>query len=192
MRSALLPAFVLALLTAACASTWTVDEYLAPEASFSQRRTYAWTGGEFGAPGDFDPAVVARADFTIRNTIEAELAKKGYVPADAASADMHLSYQVAGQRRFVSADDRPVGASAATEAMTPGASPAPPASSAVPREKTVREGTVTVYIDDPATKRLIWRGLVNVETRVATNEGVIEQATSIARSIAEEIPARGN
>lgn len=192
MRAASLPAFVLALLTAACAATWTVDAYEAPEASFATRRTYAWTGGEFGTPNDADPALAARADFAIRSAVDAELAKKGYVVAEAASADMHLSYQVAGQRRYVIADDSPVGASAATEAMTPGSSPSPPPSSALPREKTVREGTVIVFIDDPVTERLIWRGLVNAETRVATSEGLIEQATTIARAIAQEIPAHGN
>jgi hypothetical protein len=105
---------------------------------------------------------------------------------------MHVSYQVAGQRRFVIADDRQVGASAATEAMTPGRAPVPPASSELPREQTVRDGTVIVFIDDPGTKKLIWRGLINAETRVATTEGAIEQASSMVRQIAKEIPARGN
>ena len=55
----------------------------------------------------------------------------------------------------------------------------------------MRDGTVIVFIDDPATKRLIWRGLINAETRVATNEGAIEQAAGMARQIASELPPRG-
>jgi hypothetical protein len=74
--------------------------------------------------------------------------------------------------------------------MKPGASPVPPPSSQLPREQTVRDGTVIVFIDDPATKRLIWRGLINAETRVATTEGAVEQAASMVRQIAGEIPAR--
>jgi hypothetical protein len=187
----ILPIAGLALSIAACAATWTVDKFEAPEAHLASRRTYAWTGGDFGTPTEVDPAVVARADRAIRAAIESELARKGYVAIDeAAKADMHVSYQVAGQRRFVIADDRPIGASAATESMTPGAEPGPSASARLPREQTVREGTVIVFVDDPATKRLIWRGLISAETRVATTEGAIEQASSMAREIAREIPAR--
>lgn len=181
----------LALLILACAATWTVDKFEAPEARLASRRAYAWTGGDFGTPTEIDAALAARADRAIRAAIEGELARKGYVAVeDAARADMHVSYQVAGQRRFVITDDRPIGASAATEAMTPGAEPELPASSRMPREQTVREGTIIVFIDDPATKRLIWRGLISAETRVATNEGAIEQASSMAREIAREIPTR--
>lgn len=191
MKASILPAAMLMLLTA-CATTWTVDKFEAPEAAFAARRTYAWTGGDFGTPNEVDPSIVARADRAIRAAIEAELAQKGYLAvADPAQADMHVSYQVAGQRRFVIADDRPVGASAATEAMTPGSAPVPPASSQLPREQTVRDGTVIVFIDDPGTKKLIWRGLINAETRVATTEGAIEQASSMVRQIAKEIPASG-
>jgi hypothetical protein len=191
MQARSLTAAALLILVAACATTWTVDKYEAPEAGLANRRTYAWKGGEIGLPNDVDPALLARADQAVRVAVENELARKGYTPAEAGSADMLVSYQVAGQRRFVISDDRPVGASAATEAMTPGSSPAPPPSSQLPREQTVRDGTVIVFIDDPATKRLIWRGLINAETRVATNEGAIEQAASMARQIASELPPRG-
>ncbi len=178
----------LVLLIAACASAWTVDTFKAPEPDFAGRRTYAWAGGDFGTPNEVDPGVVARADHAMRAAVDAELARKGYVLVnDAAQADMHLSYQVAGQRRFVIPDERPVG-TMATEAMTPGGSPQPPSASTLPREQTVREGTVIVFIDDPKSKRLIWRGRIDAETRVATTEGAIEQAASMARQIAREVP----
>jgi hypothetical protein len=180
-----------ALLLSACAAAWTVDKFEAPEARLASRATYAWSGGDFGAPTELDPTVVARADRAIRAAIESELARKGYAAVEeTAKADMLVSYQVAGQRRFVMADDRPIGASAATESMTPGAEPGLPASSRLPREQTVREGTVIMFVDDPASKRLIWRGLISAETRVATTEGAIEQASNMARQIAREIPAR--
>jgi hypothetical protein len=191
MQARSLIAAALLILAAACATTWTVDKYEAPEAGLANRRTYAWKGGEIGLPNEVDPALLARADHAVRAAVEGELARKGYTPTEAGSADMLVSYQVAGQRRFVISNDRPVGASAATEAMTPGRTPAPPSSSQLPGEQTVRDGTVIVFIDDPATKRLIWRGLINAETRVATNEGAIEQAAGMARQIASELPPRG-
>jgi hypothetical protein len=191
MQARSLTAAALLVLATACATTWTVDKYEAPEADLANRRTYAWKGGEIGLPSDVDPALLARADQAVRVAVEGELARKGYTLTQAGSADMLVSYQVAGQRRFVISNDRPVGASAATEAMTPGNTPAPPSSSQLPREQTVRDGTVIVFVDDPATKRLIWRGLINAETRVATNEGAIEQAAGMARQIASELPPRG-
>jgi hypothetical protein len=180
-----------AIVIGACGTAWTVDKFEAPEAGFAQRRTYAWKDSEFGLPAEVDPAMLDRADKALRSAINAELASKGYVPAGSAdNADMLVSYQVVGQRRFVIADDRPVGAAAATEAMKPGAVPGPPPSSALPQEQTVRDGTVIVFIDDPSSNRLIWRGLVSAEARVATTEGAIQQVVDIARQIAREIPAR--
>jgi len=126
MQARCLTAAALLVLAAACATTWTVDKYEAPEAGLANRRTYAWKGGEIGLPNDVDPALLARADQAVRVAVEGELARKGYTPTEAGSADMLVSYQVAGQRRFVISNDRPVGASAATEAMTPGSTPAPP------------------------------------------------------------------
>ena len=122
MQARSLTAAALLILAAACATTWTVDKYEAPEAGLANRRTYAWKGGEIGLPNDVDPALLARADQAVRVAVEGELARKGYTPTEAGSADMLVSYQVAGQRRFVISNDRPVGASAATEAMTPGSS----------------------------------------------------------------------
>ncbi len=180
-----------AIVLGACGTAWTVDKFEAPEAGFANRRTYAWKDSEFGLPAEVDPALLERAGKALRSTIDAELASKGYVPAaNADSADMLVSYQVVGQRRFVIADDRPVGASAATEAMKPGTVPGAPPSSTLPQEQTVRDGTVIVFIDDPSSKRLIWRGLVSAEARVATTEGAIHQVTEIARQIAREIPGR--
>jgi Domain of unknown function (DUF4136) len=180
-----------AIVLGACGTAWTVDKFEAPEAGFAHRRTYAWKDSEFGLPAEVDPAALERADRALRSTIDSELASKGYVPAASAdSADMLVSYQVVGQRRFVIADDRPVGASAATEAMKPGTVPGAPPSSTLPKEQTVRDGTVIVFIDDPSSKRLIWRGLVSAEARVATTEGAIQQVTEIARQIAREIPGR--
>ena len=180
-----------AIVLGACGTAWTVDKFEAPEAGFANRRTYAWKNSEFGLPAEVDPALLERAGKALRSTIDAELASKGYVLAsDAGSADMLVSYQVVGQRRFVIADDRPVGASAATEAMTPGTVPGAPPSATLPQEQTVRDGTVIVFIDDPSSKRLIWRGLVSAEARVATTEGAIHQVTEIARQIAREIPGR--
>jgi len=73
--------------------------------------------------------------------------------------------------------------------LTAGGQPIP-AASELPREQTVREGTMVVFVEDPATGRVAWRGLIDVETRTASTEANIRTAVEMARQIAREIPAR--
>jgi hypothetical protein len=102
---------------------------------------------------------------------------------------MHVSYQVAGTQRFVAAEDQRVGAPSPNEVLTPGNAPLPPASMP-PSEMRVREGSVILFVEDPASGRLIWRGLISDETRVSTPEGAVRQMTELARQVAREFPAR--
>jgi hypothetical protein len=67
--------------------------------------------------------------------------------------------------------------------------PLPPASD-LPRETTVREGTVVVFVEDPASGRIIWRGLVTSESRVTSREAGIRMVVEMARQIAREFPQR--
>lgn len=190
MSPARLLAAALLALAAGCASPWTVDRFEAPEANVAGRSSFAWKGGEIGTPLAQDPAALASIESQIRAAVTGELLRKGYVETtDPARTDLLVSYQVAGSRRFELADDRRVGAPSPNELLTPGGMPLPPASE-LPREQTVREGTVVVFAEDPASGRLAWRGLVTVESRVSTTEAGIRQIVDIARHITQEFPAR--
>jgi hypothetical protein len=70
-----------------------------------------------------------------------------------------------------------------------GGMPQPPASE-LPRVQTIREGTVTVLAEDPASGKLVWRGSVSAEGRVSSNEAALRQIADVARHIAREFPAR--
>jgi hypothetical protein len=180
----------LAFAIVACTTNWPVDLFEAPEANLAGRTTYAWKGGEFGLPNETDPALLARADRALRDAIDKELAHKGYTPAATpAAADMLVSYQVAGTRRYVISDEKRIGAPSATEVLTPGGSPELPPTSVVPREQTVREGSVLVFVDDPKSGRLIWRGRIDAEGRVTSIEAGIRQSADMARAITSHIPA---
>jgi hypothetical protein len=48
-----------------------------------------------------------------------------------------------------------------------------------------------VFADDPATGKLIWRGIVSAESRLGSNEQSIRELTEVAREIARQFPARG-
>ena len=180
---------MLALL-AGCATNWTVDRFEAAEADVAGKRSFAWKPGDIGSPAEVPPHLAADTEAGVRAAVVGELVHKGYVEvAQAADADLVVTYQVAGSRRFVLSDERRVGAPSPNELLTPGGSPLPPASE-LPREQTVREGSVLLFVEDAASGRLVWRGRLTDETRVRSREAGVRLVVDMARHIAMEFPAR--
>ncbi len=175
-------------LVAGCASTWTVDRFEAPEADIAGRRTFAWQPGELGTATGVSRSAATATESRLRAVVTNGLTAKGYVEV-ASGADMTVTYQVAGSQRFVLSDDRRVGAPSPTEVLTPSGTSLPPASE-LPREQSVREGSVIVFVEDPSSGRLIWRGLVQAETRVDSREAGLRLIEDMAREIIEQFPAR--
>jgi hypothetical protein len=183
-------AVVAVVVVTGCVAQWTVDRYEAPEANLAARRTYFLKGGELGAPTAPEHGVADRIDAAVRSTITAELGRKGYVEAaPVATADMIVSYQVAGSSKFVSSDERRIGAPDPNTVLSPSEiQPAP--LSTLPREQAVRDGSVIVFVDDPASGKLIWRGLVTSQTRVGSTEDLVHLVEEMTRSILGKFPAR--
>lgn len=174
----------------ACATTWDVDRFEADEANLAARRSFAWQGSEVATPIAVSPGMEEEIAAQVRQAVVTELAAKGYVEvADAAAADMLVSCKVAGSQRFETSKERRIGAPSPTQVLTPGNAPLPPAS-LPPREMSIREGSVIVFVADPASGRLIWRGLIAEETRVSSEKAGIHLAAEMARHIAKEFPAR--
>ena len=71
--------------------------------------------------------------------------------SDAGTADMVVSFQISGYKRFVLSDERRIGAPSATQVLTPSGSTQLPPTSVVPREQTVGDGSMLVFVDDPRT-----------------------------------------
>ena len=184
-------AWVAALaLLAGCATHWDVDSFEAPEGKVASHRTFFWKGGEFGSAGPISPTMVASATTEMRTAVTAELTRKGYSEVDtAAGADMVVSFHVGGSQKFVLSDEKRIGAPSATTVLSPSEIQPPPASS-VPREVRVRDGSVLVFIDDRASGRLIWRGMVTAETRGGSTEQGVRLIGQMAHEIAKEVPAR--
>lgn len=191
MIRSLLPAFAALMLLGACAvNPWTVDSYEAPEADVAGKRTFVWRNGEVGAPLIKRPAVAADTQARLREAITHELTLKGYVETtDAAAADMVVSFQVSGARRFEPSDQRRIGAPSPNEVLTPGNVRPPPASE-VPREVSVREGNVMVFAEHPSSGQLMWRGLVSAEIRTSSLERTVDKVIDAGRHIAQGFPAR--
>jgi hypothetical protein len=186
-----LPALAALVLLAACAvNPWTVDIFEAPEADVAGKRTFVWRNGEVGAPLIKRPAVAADTQVRLRAAITHELTLKGYVETtDAAAADMIVSFQVSGSRRFEQADQQRIGAPSPNEVLTPGNVRPPPASE-VPREVSVRQGNVMVFAEHPGSGQLMWRGLVSAEIRTSSIERTVDKVIDAGRHIAQGFPAR--
>ena len=191
MSRTLLPACATLLLVVACAANpWAVDRFEAPEADVAGKRSFAWRDGEVGAPLIKQPAIAADTQARMRTAITDGLKLKGYVEtADATAADMVVSFQVSGARRFVASDERRIGAPTPNDVLTPGGMPPLPASE-LPPEKSIREGTVVVFAEDPRSGRLVWRGLVNAEIRVSSIDRTVDQVIDMGRHITQDFPAR--
>jgi len=175
---------------AGCATTWDVDSFEAPESDIAAGRSFAWKPGELGSASGVQPELVKATESGVRGVVTSGLTRKGYVEAaTGAAADMIVTYQVAGTQRFVLSDERRIGAPSPTEVLSPSGPPLPPASD-LPREQSVRDGSVIVFVEDPASGRLIWRGRIQAEVRVDSPEAGVRMLEEMTRRIMEEFPAR--
>ena len=180
----------LAALAAGCTTPWAVESFAAPDTDLPGKKSFVWKGGAFNTPAAMEPELAAVVEPRVRQAVVDELLRKGFVESgDSAGADMLVSVQVSGTRRFVLSEEPRVGAPSANSVLTASGMPLPPASE-LPRETTVRDGTVVVFVEDPASGRIIWRGLVTSETRVTSREAGIRTVVDMTRRIAQEFPAR--
>ena len=137
-----------------------------------------------------NPSVAAATDQHLRDTIVAELARKGYTQVpDARWADMLVSYQIVGTRKYVTSERPRFGAPLPDDVLMQSNTP-PPAASELPREQRFTDGSVIVFVDEPGTERLLWRGMVTAETRVGSTEAGIHTAAEMARDIVDTFPPR--
>jgi hypothetical protein len=187
-RTLTLAAF--ALLAACAGNPWTVERFEAPETDLAGKSTFFYQPGEVATPLARRPELAARTEAQVRAVIVGELQRKGYVETSgSAGADMVVTYQASGMRRFVESDQRRIGAPSPNEVLTPGAMPRRPASE-LPPEMSVREVSMVVFVEDPAAGKLAWRGMVTAELRTDSLDGVVRQVTDMTRHIMQQFPAR--
>ena len=190
MKRRTLWAGIAAVTLAGCATQWDVDRYEAPEANIAAKRTFYWSGGEIAAASPIDRSAEQAADRAIRETVLAGLVRQGYEQlSEQKQADLIIGYQISGTRRFEQSDDRRIGAPSPNTVLSPSEVQPPPASTQS-REMLVRDGSVMVFANDPATGKLIWRGLVTAELRLGSSEEGVRVVNEMARRIVEEFPAR--
>lgn len=184
-------AVLMLALAAGCTTTWQVDTYEAPGAGIESRRTFAWNGGELGSVAAVSPQLAADVDRHVREAVVAGLVRKGYKEVtDPKAAQMLVSYQVAGSRKYVTSEKPRFNAPLPDDVLRP-TGPAPPAASELPPERRVTEGSVIVFVDDPAAGHLIWRGAITAETRTSSAKQGVDTAAEMAADIVESFPKAG-
>lgn len=177
-------------MAAGCAVHWDVETYAVPGADVSSRETWFWKGGDLVGAAQIEPAALAAADAYVRAALAEELTRKGYREAASAdAADLVASYQVSGMRRTTLDETPRIGAPSPNTVLSPAEMQPPPASS-VPREVSVREGSVILFLDDPALGKLAWRGEVAEQIRASSPEQAGRIIAQMVREIAKEVPAR--
>jgi hypothetical protein len=131
----------IALLIALCGplGAQKVRWYYLSGTTFSQYKTYKWIPIEGNmAP---DPTLEQQ----IRQTIDAQLAKKGFTNTNDGNADLYVGYQVAvDQEKRWNAYSTGPGTHWATLATNP--------------NSTIQAGTLCFDVYDRANQRIVWRG----------------------------------
>jgi hypothetical protein len=177
-------------LVGACATTWNVETYEAPGSNLTARKTFAWMGGELGTVAAVNPSLARSTDQHVREAVVAELLRKGYTEApDPKTADFLVRYQVAGSSKYVT-EKQPRFSAPLPDDVLMESKPPPPAASELPREQLMRQGNVIVFVEDPGSGRLAWRGMISAETRASSKESAIHTAAEMARDIVAKFPAR--
>lgn len=176
-----------AALVAGCATPGNVDKFEAPGGNLAAKQTFYWKGIDFATATQLDAATIAAADSHVRAAVIAELTHAGYVEQpQAAGADFTVAALVSGVRRFETLEPPRVGAPSPNQVLTPGQIRPPPAST-VPREITVREGSLVLLITDNENK-LLWRGETRTESRASNAEQATRTLTQMARTVATQVP----
>lgn len=150
---------VAAAVIAGCAAPRRVDTEMAPAADFSARRTFAWQ--ESQASYDPQPASpdVEAVKRTIRDAVVEQLLLKGFREVEGAAPDFLVSFhlvvtvmtepELCVRRHVIFAHPGTPGPLRDIEVCEV---------DTLARVRTLRQGTLVVFVVDPATHTLLWQG----------------------------------
>lgn len=132
--------FMLALLVAAGAMAQDVKYNYMPGTDFTKYKTYKWVSIE----GASHPNQIVDAE--IKQSIDSQLASKGFTKTDGDKADLYVGYQTAvdQQKQW--------------NAYGMGGGIRFGGGMATAQSSTINVGTLVVDVYDPATKQLVWTG----------------------------------
>lgn len=183
MRAALLMA---AAVLAACTAPRRVDTEVAPAADFSVRRTFAWQESQASYEAQPTPADVEAVKRTIRDAVVEQLSLKGFREVQGAAPDFLVSFHLVVTvmtepelcvRRHVIFEMPGVPAPARDIEVCQGGE-------SIARTRTLRQGTLVVFVVDPATRNLLWQGAA-VGAAISRRDNVDSLRAAVTQMLAE-------
>jgi hypothetical protein len=168
-----------------CSTQWFVEDFEAPDARVGARATYCWQGGLLLSEDPIDFTTAWATTVRIQDVVVEVLAEKGYRQVESPDdADMIVSFKANVGLLAAHRENRAIHA---TAAPWPGDVESSFASNP-PLDTLTSQYNVLIAIDEPASRRLIWRGSVDEEVRVASSQHALSQVLEMVRDIARRIP----
>ncbi len=182
LRAATLVALVALM---ACTAPRRVDTEISPAADFSARRTFAWQESQASYDPQPTPPDVEAVKRTIRDTVVEQLLLKGFREVQGAEPDFLVSFHLVVTemtepelciRRHV-IFEYPGDALPLREIEVCEGAP-------MPRVRTLRQGTLVVFVVDPTTHSLLWQGAV-IGAAVSRRDNVESLRAAVTQMLAE-------
>ncbi len=179
---------LLVVLCAACAGPPRIDTETAPSADFSQRRTFAWQDSQASYDPEPKPQDVEAVKTAIHEAVVSQLASKGYSEATQ-TPDFLVSFHLV-VTETAAPDDLCVRRYMIFEVQI-SASPldvyeicrADP----LMQRRTLRKGTLVVFVVDAETRTLLWQGVA--DEGLVTNKNQIQKLQSAVEEMFVSFPA---
>lgn len=175
-----------AALFTSCSAPRRVDTEVAPAADFTSRRTFAWQESQASydpQPEQSDVEAVKRA---IRETVVEQLALKGFREVQGAEPDFLVSFHLVVTTVMTEPElcvrrhiifEYSVSTPALEEIEVCEGKPALAA-------RTLRQGTLVVFVVDPSTHNLLWQGAV-VGAAVSRRDNADSLRGAVTQMLAE-------
>lgn len=187
-RISFLLALSLGAVLAGCASAGRIDTETAPAADFSARHTFAWQESQASYDPKPKPQDVEEVKAAIHEAVVAQLAQKGYSETSSNAPDFLVSFHLVVTE--TAAPDLCVRRYMIFE--WPGANVNPDMFEICQRDpamlsRTVRKGTLVVFVVDAATRSLLWQGVADQAT--GSRKAQIERLRSAVERMFATFPA---
>jgi hypothetical protein len=185
-RSSFLAALGLAVFAAGCASQGRIDTETTPAADFSARHTFAWQESQASYDPKPKPQDVELVKAAIHEAVVTQLAQKGYSEASSRTPDFLVSFHLVVTE--TAAPDLCVQRQVIFDWPGRGDTYEICQRDTIQMNRTVRKGTLVVFVVDAATRSLLWQGIA--DQAAGSRSDQIEKLRSAVERMFVTFPAQ--
>lgn len=188
-RLPLLFSMLLGAALAGCAATGRIDTETAPAADFTLRHTFAWQESQASYDPKPKPQDVEQVKAAIHEAVVTQLAQKGYSEASGKAPDFLVSFHLVVTE--TEAPELCIRRHLIFEwpgARAPGETYEICQRDPLMVSRTVRKGTLVVFVVDAATRSLLWQGVA--DQAAVSRRDQIEKLRSAVERMFASFPAQ--